>query len=316
MTALRFMLGAFALTAVCLSALAQDNPFLGKWNISGVGPHSNFVYWLEVKLEDGKLAGYFLNRSGSVLKVAEIKIENDELVFTPGGARPGAPKPPSQRAHLNDDKDRLLGMVTVGGEDIAWLGERAPKWGSDLNANKKLKLGTPVALFDGKDMANWEGQHKDKELGWTIIDGVMTNEPHANNLVSRHRFQDFKIRCEYKVEKGSNSGIYLRGRYELQVLDDFGKAPEIHSHMSLYSRVAPKVNASKPVGEWQIMEATIVGNRLTVILNGQKVQDNIVIDGITGGALDSNEAEAGPIMIQGDHEKISYRRVIVTPILN
>jgi hypothetical protein len=86
--------------------------------------------------------------------------------------------------------------------------------------------------------------------------------------------------------------------------------------MALYSRVAPKVNASKPVGEWQIMEATIVGNRLTVILNGQKVQDNIVIDGITGGALDSNETEPGPIMIQGDHEKISYRRVIVTPILN
>ena len=94
MTALRFMLGAFVLTAACLSALAQDNPYLGKWDITGVGEHSDYVYWLEVKMEDGKLAGSFLNRSGSVLKLAEIKIENGELVFTPGGARPNAPKPP------------------------------------------------------------------------------------------------------------------------------------------------------------------------------------------------------------------------------
>lgn len=315
MAALHFLLSAFVLTAACLSVQAQDNPFLGKWDIAGVGAHSNYVYWLEVKMEDGKLTGYFLNRSGSVLKLAHIKIEDGELSFTPAAPRAGAPQPPSHRARLNEDKDRLLGTVTVGGEDVAWLGVPAPKW-PETSANKKIRFGTPVALFDGKDMSNWEGQHKDKELGWTIVEGVMTNEPKANNLVSRHRFMDFKIRCEYKVEKNSNSGIYLRGRYELQVLDDFGKPPESHGHMALYSRVAPKVNASKPVGEWQIMEATIVGNRLTVLLNGQKVQDNIVIDGITGGALDSNETEPGPIMIQGDHEKISYRRVIVTPILN
>lgn len=316
MAVLRFIFSLCALAMLSLGCVAQDNPFLGKWDINGVGPHSNHVYWLEVKMEDGKLAGYFLNRGGSVLKLAEIKIEDGELVFRPAGSNnPNAPKPPEHRARLNEDKDKLLGSVTIRGEQIAWLGVPAPKWG-DHNANKKVKLGTPVVLFDGKHLANWEGQHKDKPLGWTIVDGVMTNEPKANNLVSRHRFQDFKIQCEYKVDKGSNSGIYLRGRYELQVLDDFGKPAESHGHMALYSRVAPKVNASKPVGEWQTMEATIIGNRLTVILNGQKVHDNIVIDGITGGALDSNEAESGPIMIQGDHEKVYYRKVVVTPILN
>ena len=134
--------------------------------------------------------------------------------------------------------------------------------------------------------------------------------------LSRHRFDDFKIQCEYKIEEKSNSGIYLRGRYELQVLDDAGKPPDVHGHMSLYSRVKPAVNASLPAGQWQTMEATIVGNRLTVVLNGKKVHDNIVIDGITGGALDSNERESGPIMIQGDHGKVSFRKVVVTPILN
>ena len=85
--------------------------------------------------------------------------------------------------------------------------------------------------------------------------------------------------------------------------------------MALYSRVAPLVQASKKAGEWQEMEAIIVGNRVTVKLNGQLVQNNIVIEGITGGALDANEGEPGPIMIQGDHEKVYFRKVLVTPIV-
>jgi hypothetical protein len=159
-------------------------------------------------------------------------------------------------------------------------------------------------------------QNKNRELGWVVEDGTMTNVPPANNLVSKHRFENFKIHCEYKLAPKSNSGIYLRGRYELQVLDDYGKETESHGHMALYSRVKPLVNASLPTGQWQVMEATIVGNRVTVFLNGKKVQDNIVIDGITGGALDSNEGEPGPIMIQGDHEKVAFRKITVTPILN
>lgn len=291
---------------------AQDNPFLGKWDITGVGQYSSYVYWLEVKMEDGKLTGTFLNRSGSVLKLPEIKIENGELIFTPAGARPNAPKP-VHRAKV--EEGHLLGMLTIGEQQIPWIGERPPQW-ANSDTNAKHKYGSPVALFDGKSLENFGGQIKDKELGWSVADGVMTNQPpHANNLVSKHQFEDFKIHCEYKLTEKSNSGIYLRGRYELQVLDDFGKEPELHSHMSLYSRVAPKVNASLPVGQWQTMEAIIVGNRVSVWLNGKKVQDNIVIDGITGGALDSKEAEPGPIMLQGDHEKVWYRKVIVTPIM-
>ncbi|HEY8459452.1 MAG TPA: DUF1080 domain-containing protein [Blastocatellia bacterium] len=293
--------------------MAQEKPFLGKWDITGVGPHENYVYWLEVKEEDGKLTGSFLNRSGSVLPLEEIKIEGGELVFSPKMPRADMPKLVS-RAKFQEG--RLLGMLTAGDQEIAWVGERAPAWG-EFNANKKYRMGSPVVLFGGGTIENmWDVQRKDQPSGWRVVDGVMTNEPKANNLVTRHRFQDFKIQCEYKLEEHSNSGVYLRGRYELQVLDDAGKPPDIHGHMALYSRVKPAVNASLPAGQWQTMEATIVGNRLTVILNGKKVHDNIVIDGITGGALDSKEREPGPIMIQGDHGKISFRKVVVTPILN
>ncbi|MCI0336536.1 MAG: DUF1080 domain-containing protein [Acidobacteria bacterium] len=289
---------------------AQDNPFLGKWNITGTGQYSNFVYWLEVKMEDDKLVGYFLNRGGSVTKLPEIAIQNGELVFSPA-SRPNAPKP-VHRAKV--EESRLLGLLTEGDREIAWIGVRPPKWGV-YNANGRHKLGTPVNLFDGKTIDNWGVQRKDQPSGWSVVDGVMTNEAKANNLVTKHRFENFKIRCEYKIEEKSNSGIYLRGRYELQVLDDAGKEPESHGHMALYSRVKPLVNASLPAGQWQVMEATIVGNRLTVFLNSKKVHDNIVIEGITGGALDSNEIEPGPIMLQGDHGKVWFRKVVVTPIL-
>ena len=313
MMVMKFSLCLAALCALAGMALAQENPFLGKWDITGVGPNANVVYWLEVKQENGKLTANFLNRGGSVLPVSEIRIEGNELVFSPALPRPNAPKP-VHRAHVEDG--RLLGLMTLGEQEIAWIGERPPMWKENYNANARHRWGTPVVLFDGTTMEHWLPQVKEKELGWTVVDGVMTNEPKANNLVSRHRFQDFRIRCEYKVEDKSNSGIYLRGRYELQVLGDYGKEPESHGHMALYSRVAPKVNASLPPGQWQAMEAIIVGNRLTVTLNGKRVHDNILIEGITGGALDSREGEPGPIMIQGDHEKVWFRRVVVTPILN
>ena len=303
-----FIASLVLLACAGIITYAQENPFLGKWDITGTGQNSDHVYWLEVKIEDNKLVGYFLNRGGSVTKLPQIAIENGELVFSPSANQSRV----VHHAKVQDGK--LLGKLTNGEREIAWIGVRPPKWGS-YNANGKHKFGTPVALFDGKTMDNWGVQIKDRPSGWSIVDGAMTNSPHANNLVSKHRFEDFKIHCEYKVEDKSNSGIYLRGRYELQVLDDAGKPPEIHGHMALYSRVAPLVNASLPKGEWQTMEATIVGNKVTVFLNGKKVQDNITIDGITGGALDSNEGEPGPIMLQGDHEKITYCKVIVTPIV-
>ncbi len=310
----------FSLVCFGVNAMAQENPFLGKWDITGVGPHADYVYWLEVKEEDGKLTGSFLNRSGSVLPLAEIKIAGDELVFLPTMPRAGMPQP-VHRAKV--EEGRLLGMMTVGegesAQNVAWIGERPPKW-SEFDANKRYRMGTPVVLFDGKTIERiegmWDVQRKDQPSGWAVVDGAMTNEAKANNLVTRHRFRDFKIHCEYKIEEKSNSGIFLRGRYELQVLDDAGKPPDIHGHMALYSRVKPSVNAGLAAGQWQTMEATIVGNRLTVVLNGKKVHDNIVIEGITGSALDSKEGETGPIMIQGDHGKVTFRKVVVTPILN
>ena len=289
-----------------------DKPFLGKWDITATGDNGNtYPYWLQVDSDNGKLVGYFLNRSGSVLKLPEISIQNGELVFSPSTANPSAKK---QVHHAKVVGDRLMGTMSDGEQTVKWVGIRPPRW-KKHNANRKREYGPTVELFNGKDLDNWELQYANRPSGWSVVDGVMTNSERANNIFSKQKFTNFIVRAEYKVDAKSNSGIYLRGRYELQVLDDAGKEPESHGHMAIYSRVAPSVNASKPAGEWQTMEATLIGNRVTVILNGQKVHDNVAIDGITGGALDSNEAAAGPIMLQGDHGKVWFRKVTIVPVL-
>lgn len=292
-------------------ARAQNNPFVGAWNLTGAPPNETYIYWLEVKDDGGKPSAMFLNRGGSPVPGNDVKITGDELSFV--AAVSGDSKPV---VTLRASGDKLTGTVKTGPDTIKVTGTRPPKWGA-CDANAKHTFGKPVALFDGTSMAAWDTQDKDRPSKWTVEDGAMTNTPpRDNNLVSTERFRDFRLDAEYKVSPKGNSGIYLRGRYELQVLDDAGTAPESHGHMSIYSRRAPDVNASKPAGEWQTAQITIVGNCVTAVLNGKTVHNNVRIPAITGGALDANETEPGPIMIQGDHEKVWFRKVVVTPIVS
>jgi hypothetical protein len=288
------------------SVHADTSGFLGRWNLSGTGDAAGQVYWLEVKEDAGKLSGMFLNRGGSPVALAEIRVDGNELVFRV--AAPQGRVGTEHRAKLVDGK--LAGSATTPQGTIQWVGVRPPTW-KNANASGRHAMGAAVDLTS---LDAWDVQHKGRPSGWTMAEGAMTNEAKANNLVSKQRFKDFQIEAEYKLEAKSNSGIYLRGRYELQVLDDMGKPPESHGHMAVYAWVAPKVNASKAPGEWQSVKATIVGNRVTVVLNGQTVHDNTEIQAITGGALDANETEPGPIMLQGDHGKVWFRKIVVTPI--
>jgi hypothetical protein len=299
----------FVLTSI-LTTFTQEDPFLGKWDITATTPQGPRAYWLELKQENGALSGYFLNRTGSVLKLPQVEITSGELTFSPLSPT-NRPKPVFKARVVGN---RLVGTMTSGSDNVNWVGVRPPKWG-EHNANANHEFGKPIELFDGYTLANWTVELKDKPTKWSVVDGAMVNDPPANNLVSMRKFKDFKVHAEYKLAHDSNSGLYLRGRYELQILDDYGKPADIHSHMSIYSRVKPSVNASLPAGEWQTVDAVIVGNRVTAVLNGKTVQDNTVIDGITGGALDSDEGNAGPIMLQGDHSKVWFRKVTVTPVI-
>ena len=135
----------------------------------------------------------------------------------------------------------------------------------------------------------------------------------AANLRTAEEFRDFRLHVEFKIPKGSNSGVYLRGRYETQVADSYGQPPHSRGVGGIYGLVTPTVNASHPAGEWNVLEATIVGYRVTIVVNGQTTIDAKLVDGITGGALDVNETAPGPIMLQGDHGAVYYRNIILTP---
>jgi hypothetical protein len=309
----------FVLGSTLLIATQAADPFLGKWNITGTGPDTDYVYWLEVSADGNELSGTFLNRSGSPGSLAMIRVEGGELVFQRG--RGGQVTGPVFRARL--ENGRLVGSHTMaqrgrGGAEptertISWIGVRPPEW-PDVNASGTHEYGEPVALFDGGSMDAWGVQHEGRPVGWAVVDGLLTNETPGNNIVSHAAFRDFRVEAEYRLAEDSNSGIYLRGRYELQLLDDYGDDPVRTGHLAIYGRTAPSVNAGRPAGEWQTMEAIIVANRLTVTLNGRRVHDNAVIEGITGGALDAAETVPGPLMVQGDHGRVWIRKMVVTPI--
>ena len=310
------LLTPIASALLCSSLIAPNSidttarqDFAGRWNLTGTGEHRNRVYWLEVTDSGGQLTGMFLNRTGSPVPLDTVTIEDGQLIFQMRAGRRGTAPP----HRLRREGDRLVGTLNDRGTDVRVVGVRPPKW-LDANASGRHTFGTAVALFDGASIDAFTLQHEDRPSGWSVEDGAMTNSPRANNLISKERFKDFRLQAEYKLEAGSNSGLYLRGRYELQVLDDHGKPPEKTGHMAIYGWTPPLVNASRPAGDWQAVDIVLVGNRITATLNGRKVHENSMIQAITGGALDADEALAGPIMIQGDHNKVWYRKMVVTVI--
>ena len=210
--------------------------------------------------------------------------------------------------------DRLHGETTR--EDTrgtrAWTGRR-PDAVDATNDEHWVEQG-PVILFDGSDLDAWHTGKPGHLEGWEVDAGVLRNVGRAENLTSNENFWNFALHVEYRVSEGGNSGIGLRGRYEVQIYDDFGEEPSIHGNGAVYSRLMPSVVASKPHSEWQAFDIRLVGRVVTVTLNGTTIIDGEVIEGLTAMALDADESDPGPILIQGDHGPIEFRMIVVTPL--
>jgi hypothetical protein len=148
---------------------------------------------------------------------------------------------------------------------------------------------------------------------WVVSGGVLRSPRSGANLVTERTFGDFQLHVEFRYPKGSNSGVYLRGRHEVQIQDDFGTEPASDRFGGIYGFISPSEMAARPAGEWQSYDVTLVGRMVTVVANGHTIICNQEIPGITGGALDSNEGAPGPLMLQGDHGPIEYRNITITP---
>jgi hypothetical protein len=168
-------------------------------------------------------------------------------------------------------------------------------------------------LFNGRDLAGWKPRNPAVNNGWQVRDGLLVNAEPGNDLMTEARFNDFKLRAEFRYPRGSNSGIYLRGRHEVQIEDNFGMETDSHRIGGVYGFLTPRVNAARKPGEWQTIEITLVGRVVSVVLNEVPVIERQAIPGITGGALDSNEGKPGPLLIQGDHGPVEFRTLTLTP---
>ncbi len=329
-TRLAFLLAAMLMAAPAFAA--DSNPFIGNWALTLPGGGAG---WLGVVEKDGKLAASILWGGGSVLPVTAVKVDGDALIVT--------------RVQSNDKKaadGKVTKVVTtetitakVQGDALAlttvksnadqaefgkatFAGKRIPPVPAAPDLSK-VKFGEPIKLFNGKDLDGWRLLEKGAANGWSVTDGVVTNNPvqepgkHKNygNLRTEKEFEDFNLTTEVNVPKGGNSGIYLRGIYEIQMADSFGRPTDSHNMCGVYSRIKPTESAEKPAGEWQTVDITLVDRHITVILNGKKIIDNQPVLGCTGGALTSDEFRPGPIYIQGDHSGVSYRNMILKPVV-
>jgi hypothetical protein len=172
-----------------------------------------------------------------------------------------------------------------------------------------------IELFNGQDLDGWHMRHTNREHTWVVHDGILDNTGKGVDIISDGEFGDFELHIEYLVPKDSNSGIYLRGRYELQVLDSLGKTYSYPAENgALYNQKSPDVEASKPAGEWQTVDATLTGMNLTVLLNGVKIHDNVTINGPTGGQLSNDNPPKGPLMLQGDHGPVQFRNIRIREV--
>jgi hypothetical protein len=260
----------------------------------------------ELKIEqDGQdVTVSMARRDGSTTESKEGSLEGDQVKFVFEMSRNDRTFSLQYSGQVKGD--RIEGIMQMQGGDrdfsFPWVAERQRDWGE------------PVVLFDGKTLDGWHQRDASREFKWKVAeDSSLQNTPPDDDIVSDAKFKDFKLRLEYKVAEHSNSGVYLRGRYELQVLDDYGKGISPHGNGAVYSRVPAKMNVSKAPGEWQTLEVTMIGRYITVVLNGTVIHDNEKLGGITGGAMDPWQNEPGPLLLQGDHGLVNYRNIQVWP---
>ena len=308
-----FPLFAILLASITLAAEPPPrgfaDPVLGRWDLSVQGPDGNdYPSWIEIRLRtEAQLMAEFVGQFGSKRHASAVTFVDDRLnVRIPLQYERGGDELVFDGAL---DGERLSGTVRIdAGDGSAWTGTKAPA----LAHTTVSRWGEPVQLI-GDGLTGWSPRFPQHAGCWSVENGILSATPPCVDLVSDAQFRDFRLTLEFRYPPGSNSGVYLRGRYEVQIQDDRGKAVDPLRIGGLYGFIAPQSNAAAEADTWQLMEIELIGRRLTVSLNGVEIISRREIPGVTGGALDSDEGSAGPLMLQGDHGPIEFRNLVVTP---
>ena len=298
-----FLFGTLIITA-------QETPeIIGRWDLEVQDGDKWLPAWLEVKQSGSKaLVGHFVGVSGSARPISEVYFKDNLINFSIPPQWSG-----THYLHVTGtvNQDAMEGnLIDPYGISHVFRGVRAP----GLLTPEPAKWSKPRSLLKENVTDGWTTPPGSVANQWFVKDGILTSPASGANLMTEEEFMDFKLHIEFKYPEGSNSGVYLRGRYEVQVEDSYGKEPSSVYLGGVYGFVTPNENVAKKAGEWQTYDITLVGRRVTVVANGKTIISRQIIPGITGGALNSKEGEPGPILLQGDHGPVEYRNItIATP---
>jgi hypothetical protein len=287
----------------------DSRAFLGRWDLTLKAPDREYPSWLDVSLDGDQLKAQMVGRWGNARPLPRVEVSSGKLTFV---------SPKEEEASKSDMvfEAKLAGKGLVGtvngpdGTTWSWTARRAPS----LKRSGTPKWGKPVQLFNGKDLTGWRPDKENSAAQWKVEDGTLISPGHGPELINGPKFEDFKLHIEFNIGPNSNSGVYLRGRYEVQVEDNSTQEPPSHHTGGVYGFLAASPEMPRKPGEWQSFDITLIGRMITVVQNGQTIIDNKEIPGITGGALDSHEELPGPIYLQGSEDgHIAYRNIVLTP---
>jgi hypothetical protein len=290
-------------------ASAASQPFLGRWDLTLTARGREYPSWLEITEEGGQLKARLTSRWGHARPLPKVDLSQGQITFV-------SPKEEEDRKDDMVFVGKLSGKTLIGttngpdGTPWQWTGERAP----DLKREHEPIWGKPIQLFDGKDLSGWHPSDPNATAMWKVEDGTLVSPGHGPELITNAKFEDFKLHIEFNCAPKANSGVYLRGRYEVQIEDDpVPEGPTMRTG-GVYGFLAPSPEQPRRPGVWQTYDITLVGRVITVVQNGRTMIDRREIPGITGGALDSHEGLPGPIYLQGSEDgHVAFRNITIAP---
>ena len=295
------------------AAFSADNPnhaFAGRWDLTiENSDRRQMASWLEIHFENGYPRARFVGRWGNARPLPGTEIAGNHIFFVSPKDEEGSTNDLVFRGELSND---TISGTALGPNRASWTwtAKRAPA----LPRPDKAVPGEKQFLFDGVDLAGWTFDNPQHAASWKVQDRCLVNQSAGANLVTANLFQNFKLHYEVNCPSNANSGVYLRGRYEVQVEDDSLAEPPSHHMGAIYGFLAPKPEPPRRPGEWQSFDITLLGRFVSVVQNGRTIINDQEIPGITGGALDSREELPGPIYLQGDHGGIAFRNIFLTPL--
>ena len=284
-------------------------PFLGRWDLTLKAPDREYPSWLELREENGHLTAQMVGRWGNARPLPSAELSNGHLKFVSPKEEEGSK---TDMVFMGTLTGKILSGTTNSpdGKTWQWTGRRAPV----LKRTSPPNWTSPIPLFNGKDLTGWHEDKPGASPAWKVENGTLITPGNGPELINDSKFEDFKLHVEFNCGAESNSGVYLRGRYEVQIETDSVAEPPSHHTGGVYGFLAPTPELPRKPGEWQTYDITLIGRMVTVVQNGKTIIDNKEIPGITGGALDSHEELPGPIYLQGTEKgHVLFRSIVITP---